>query len=139
MAQFDLELVRKAARLTALSFTRFDPVFCGKVVRVTAAVSVIEFLLMAAVVMLWLPADSSCQAEQSLLVYAMLALSAVPALWLCVIAVFWRHFARWTCEWESQRPRWIKPPSTALLNAVFVIFAAAVLNPFVVIFQTCGS
>jgi hypothetical protein len=50
-----------AAVETQSHVARFDAAFCGKVVRVAAAVCVVEFLSMIALLMMWVPADSKCR------------------------------------------------------------------------------
>jgi hypothetical protein len=137
---FDLEFARKVARMTAFAVARFDPTFCGKVIRITATVSVIEFLVTVALVMMWVPANSKCHSWQGPgLIVALLIPSGGAAFWSCVLAIFWTYIAKWISEWESLRPRWMIPASTALWTAVFVGFAAFVAVPFMVILQECGS
>jgi hypothetical protein len=127
MVQVDLELVRKVARIAALATTRFDLRFCGKVIRIAVAVSVIELLSAIALVMIWIP------------IYLPLLVAGAWVLWIGVIAIFWKTFARWTVEWESLRPKSLPPTSTALLSAVFASSAAVAAIPLVIILQECGS
>jgi hypothetical protein len=143
MAEWASEFVRRIARITEHSLARFDPVFCGKVVRVAAAVSAIEFLLTVALTMLWVPANSPCHWQMPGPLYLLLFLSGAPALWLCIIAIFWKYVAVWTSEFENmypewlRYPKWLSPASTALLTVAFAFFAASVAIPFVMILQKC--
>jgi hypothetical protein len=110
MVQVDLELVRKVARIAALATTRFDPRFCGKVIRIAVAVSVIELLSAIALVMIWIPVESKCLSwDARYSIYLPLLVAGAWVLWIGVIAIFWKTFARWTVEWESLRPNLMNP------------------------------
>ena len=65
MVPFDSEFVRKLARGTVAAITRFDPMLCGKVLRIAAAASLVEFLLTVAIVMMGLPSHSKCSLSQT--------------------------------------------------------------------------
>jgi hypothetical protein len=140
-----MKFMRKVVRIVVFTLARFDPVICGKVVRIAAAISAIEFLLTLALAMLWIPADSRCHTSRTPEPLLYLGLSAGPALWLCVIAIFWKYIAVWIAEYEKlyprwllyPYPRWISPANTAIFTAVFVSFAAFSALPFFLILQEC--
>src|SRR5438874_978560 len=46
MALIDSDFIRRLARVSAFAVARFDPTLCGKVLRIGASVSLIEFMLM---------------------------------------------------------------------------------------------
>jgi hypothetical protein len=141
MEQVDLEFVRKVARVAALAITRFDPLFCGKVIRIAVTASVIELLSAIALIVMWVPVESKCLGwDARYSIYPFLLVAGAWVLWIGVIATFWKTFARWIVEYESLRPKWLGPPtSTALLSVVFASSAAVSAIPFVIILQECGS
>src|SRR6266576_4900274 len=117
MVQVDLEFVRKAARVAALAATRFDPLLCGKVIRIAVTVSVIELLLAIALVMLWIPVESKCLGwDWRYSIYRFFLPIGGWVLWTCIIAILWKSIARWISEWNSLVPKSLAA-STALLSA----------------------
>jgi hypothetical protein len=126
--------------------TQFDAVFLGKVVRVAALISLAEFLFALALAMLWIPSNARCWAEST--VTGSLMVMGGIALWTCIQAVFWKHFAqlisdfRGTGDSPPESTGWVAfysvRPNTALYTAIFVGFAASGLVPIAIIIRECG-
>src|SRR5262245_47838979 len=79
---------------------RFDAAFGGKVVRIAAALCVAEFLATIALLVMWVPAVSPCRTWQPSSgapepIYGFIILTGLLALWTCILAIFWKHFASW--------------------------------------------
>jgi hypothetical protein len=151
MAWFDLELIGKVARLLAFAVGRFDPAFCGKAIRIAAALCVIEFLSTVVMVAVWVPADSECRSWQRPgLIDGLLFVSGGATLWVCILAILWKHVARLISahlrteggQRGSVGLLFFCPirfrVNTALLSAVFFGFAAFVAIPFFEIIRECG-
>jgi len=68
---------------------RFNPAFCGKVVRIVAAVCVLEFLATIALLMMWVPAASPCRAWHSSkgAPYVLIIPVGLLTLWTCILAI----------------------------------------------------
>jgi hypothetical protein len=138
---------------------RFNPAFCGKVVRIVAAVCVLEFLATIALLMMWVPAASPCRAWHSSKgapepIYVLIIPVGLFTLWTCILAIFWKRFAdlaaaqlRWderqraSTGWFAALYRFLQPFQvnyTALLTVVFLGFVVFVAIPLVIIVQQCG-
>jgi hypothetical protein len=139
---------------------RFDPVFTGKLVRIAAAVCIVEFLATVALLTMWVPAISPCRTWQASSgapeedIYAFVILTGLIGLWTCILAIFWKHFASWLSHHfdlmnaNVHRPwrfaglnRFMQPfrvNYTALLTVIFLGFAAFVAMPLVIILGNCG-
>jgi hypothetical protein len=133
---------------------RFDPAICGKAVRIVAAVCVVEFLATIALLVMWVPADSPCRAwsapiEAPTPIYPVIPPVALATLWTCVLAIFWKHFARLVVAQLQQEERQRAPAlhrllqrsavnHTALLTIIFLSFAGFVAIPLVIILRNCG-
>jgi hypothetical protein len=78
MAEWDLAFVRKIARVTADALAPSIRGCCDQIVRV--AVSVVEFLLTAALIVRRVPADAKC---------SWWVLFFGPAIGLRTLAIFW--------------------------------------------------
>jgi len=140
---FDPKFVRKVARGTAAAVTRFDPTLCGKALRIAAAVSLIEFLLTVAIMMMGLSTDWKCSSWQTPIGdYMLVFLSGAVTLYLCILAVLWTPIARKMAALDERRGRsiWVSfffptLPPTALLIAIFCSLTAAVALPLIAIIQ----
>ena len=134
---------------------RFDPVFTGNVVRIAAAVCIVEFLATFALLIIWVPAASPCRTWQPSNgapedIYTFIILAGPIALWTCILAIFWKHFASWFSHhfdlmnvngWFAGLYRFIWPfrvNYTDLLTVIFFGFAAFVAIPLVIILGSCG-
>jgi hypothetical protein len=139
--------------------TRFDPTFCGKVVRVAATVCVVEFLSTIALLMMWVPAYSACWSwhvprEAPEPIYPFIFVAGALTLWTCILATFWKRFAnlafaqlRWeerlraSTGWLAALYRLLQPIQvnyTALLSVVFCFFAFFVALPLIIMVRQCG-
>ena len=124
----------KGCELRALRY----PIF-----RIAAAVSLVEFLLMVAIMMMGLPSHSKCRLSQTpIVVYTtLLALSGTITFYLCVLTVLWTPIARKLSAVEQRQrgSKWVPffsaPVSTALLIPVFCGFTAFVALPLIAIIQ----
>lgn len=142
MVLFESEFVRKLACGTVAAITRFDPISCCKVLRIAAAMSLVEFLLMVAIVMMGLPSHSKCSLSQTpIVVYTMLLVLSGITFYLCGLTVLWTPIARkLSAVVQRQRgSKWVPffsaPVSTALLIPVFCGFTAFVALPLIAIIQ----
>jgi hypothetical protein len=134
---------------------RFDPAICRKAIRIAAAVCVMEFLTTIALLMTWVPAHSKCRAWSAPIgspepIYALMVPIGLLTLWTCILAIFWKHFAKLAFAQIRRRevrqralPRWLRWPPfqlnyTALFIFGFVGFAAAVAIPLLIILKKCG-
>ena len=128
---------------------RFDAVFSGKVVRIAAAVCIVEFLATIALLMMWVPAVSPCRTWQPSSgapePITFIILAGPIALWTCILAIFWKHFASWLSHhFDLMNVRFMQLMQpfrvnyTALLTVIFLGFAGFVAIPLVIILQNCG-
>jgi hypothetical protein len=129
------------------------------VVRVAAAVCVVEFLSTIALMMMWVPAYSACRAWHASRgapepIYPFIFVAGGLTLWTCIIAIFWKRFAnqafaqlRWeerlraSTGWLAALYRFLQPIQvhyTALLSVVFCPFAFFVVLPLIIIIRQCG-
>jgi len=141
------------------TYRRFDPAFSGKVVRIAAALCVAESLATIALLVMWVPAVSPCRTWQPSSgapepIYGFIILTGLLALWTCILAIFWKHFAglviaqlrfderqRTSTGWFAGLYRFMQPfrvNYTALLTVIFLSFAAFVGIPLLIILRHCG-
>jgi hypothetical protein len=130
------------------SSARFDANFCGKVVRVAAAVSVIEFLLAIILLVTWVPADSKCRAWSAPrgsfdAIYPIIVVVGLMVLSICVLAISWKHIvnaARAQTQWDERQRQstGTKTNHTTSLSVVFAGLVAAASIPLIVLVTKCG-
>jgi hypothetical protein len=102
MAMFDSQFVRNVARGMVAAISRFDPILCGKVVRIAAVVSLVEFL---STVVMGLPTRLNCSSSQTpIVVYTtLLFLSGGITFYLCALAVLWNPISRKMAALDERR------------------------------------
>lgn len=118
---------------------RFDPAICGKVIRLGAAVCVVELLMTIALAIACVPADSTCPpapthsgspagvpglpiplppthapcAAPDPIFYTLIGPSGLATLWICILAIFWKYIAnamlKHVQQQDIQRPQWWWP------------------------------
>jgi hypothetical protein len=141
---------------------RFDPKFCGKVIRIVAGINLIVCLVTLALANLWIPPNSLCLAWKSNSggpppIYALIVPHIGLTIWTYILAVFWERFtglvfsqSRWegrmrnsTGGMASLFRRLLAPQRqmsvTMLLTTVFLGFAVFVSIPLLTLVQNCAS
>jgi hypothetical protein len=127
---------------------RFDPAFSSKVVRIAAAVCLLEFLSAITLLMMWVPASSKClswRTPQS--IYMFILPAGGLAVWTCLLAILWTHIAKpISTQLQSKEDQCgfdlfsrAVPVSNVFIIGVIVSFSGFVAIPIVVIARHCGG
>jgi hypothetical protein len=148
-----------AALQTQCTAGRFNPTFCGKVARIAAAVCVVEFSAIIALLMMWVPHNSACRAWHGPRgatepIFVLMLPVGLLTLWTFVLAIVWNRFAnlvlaqlRWekrqraSTGWLAALYRFLQPfqvSYTPLLTVVFLSFTAFVAMPLAIIVLKCA-
>ena len=136
---------------------RFDPVFCGKVVRIGAVICAIEYLFTLALINWWVPISSACRVTEMRAVSPVVPMIYVlgPLVaWICIIAIFWTYFAKLSSAQMAREDRlrksvrvagtifrYLQPQAVSynfVFTVVFTSFAVLVAVVLVTTLLHCG-